>query len=251
MKFISPSQTIQIAIANIINSAFDISLDPSKILIDVCYPKYDAHYTSAISLSISNRLGIGALKIAEEIVKACSQNLEISLQWQIRALGKGWLNIFLSEQFISENLFALNDWQLDPIDILISPSINSPDPICQYAYARCCALIRLAHLLPDVDLEHSRTTKVLDFIEPAEISLLMKQFEIALFLENSKNLEKANLNRYKLSRSLAEIFLQFYDRCRIFGVSHEIAYRRLLLIRITQKLLTAIAPPEINYAMYL
>ncbi len=251
MKFISPSQTIQIAIANIISLAFDTSLDPSKILIDVCYPKYDAHYTSAISLSISNQLGISALKIAEEIVKACSQNLKISLQWQIRALGKGWLNIFLSEQFMSENLFALNDWQPDPIDILISPSIKSSDPICQYAYARCCALIRLAHLLPDVDLEHSRTTKVLDFIEPAEISLLMQQFEIASLLENSKNLEKANLNRYKLSRSLAEIFLQFYDRCRIFGVSHEIAYRRLLLIRITQKLLTAIAPPEINYAMYL
>ena len=251
MKFISPSQTIQIAIANIINSAFDISLDPSEILVDVCYPKYDAHYTSAISLSISNQLGISALKIAEEIVKACSQNLELSSQWQIRALGKGWLNILLSEQFISENLFALNDWQPDPIDISINPSINSPDPICQYAYARCCALIRLAHLLPDVDLEHSRTTKVLDFIEPAEISLLMQQFEIASLLENSKNLEKANLNRYKLSRSLAEIFLQFYDRCRIFGVSHEIAYRRLLLIRITQKLLSAIAPPEINYAVYL
>ncbi len=251
MKFIPPSQTIQTAIANIINSAFDISLDPRKILIDVCYPKYDAHYTSAISLAIANRLGISALKIAEEIVKACSQNLEISLHWQVRAVGKGWLNIFLSDQFIYENLFSLNDWQPNPIDISINPSINSPDPICQYAYARCCALIRLAHLLPTVDLELSRTSRALDFIEPAEISLLMQQFEIVSLLENSKSLEKVNLNRYKLSRSLAEIFLQFYDRCRIFGVSHEIACRRLLLIRITQKLLTAIAPPEINYAIYL
>ena len=250
MKFISPSQTIQIAIANIINSAFDISLDPSEILIDVCYPKYDAHYTSAISLSISNRLGIDALKIAEAIVQTCSQDLEIYSQWQVRALGKGWLNIFLSEQFISENLFALNDWQPNLINISINPSIDSPDPICQYAYARCCALIRLSRLLPTIDLVHSRT-RFLDFIEPAEINLLMQQFEIASLLENSKNLEKANLNRYKLSRSLAEIFLQFYDRCRIFGVSHEIAYKRLLLIRITQKLLSAIAPPEINYAMYL
>ena len=250
MKFISPSQTIQIAIANIINSAFDISLDPSEILIDVCYPKYNAHYTSAISLSISNRLGIDALKIAEAIVQTCSQDLEIYSQWQVRALGKGWLNIFLSEQFISENLFALNDWQPNLINISINPSINSPDPICQYAYARCCALIRLSRLLPTIDLVHS-LTRVLDFIEPAEINLLMQQFEIASLLENSKNLEKANLNRYKLSRSLAEIFLQFYDRCRIFGVSHEIAYKRLLLIKITQKLLTAIAPPEINYAMYL
>jgi arginyl-tRNA synthetase len=45
--------------------------------------------------------------------------------------------------------------------------------------------------------------------------------------------------------------LNFYDRCRIFGVDRDAVQRRLLLISITQKMLLAIAPPEINYAMYL
>ena len=87
-------------------------------------------------------------------------------------------------------------------------------------------------------------------LEPAEIGLLMQNLAIAAYLE-SENSTSSNKSRTKLSRSLAESFLQFYDHCRIFGVNREVALRRLLLIRITQKLLLAIAPPEINYAMYL
>jgi arginyl-tRNA synthetase len=253
MKFISSSRTIQTAIAIAINSQFRILLDPREILLKICYPKYDAHYTSAIALTIANRLNLNPLEIADAIAQTCSQNPEISSQCQIQSFGKGWLNISLSEKYISKNLLDLENWQIDGIadcegfwqkcDIPINPANNPPKTIVQYAYSRCCALIRLAHQNNVVAIHELPLN-----LEPAEVSLLMQNFAIADYLENENILP---LNKQKLSRSLAEAFLKFYDRCRIFGVSREIAARRLLLIRLTQKMLIAIAPPEINYAMYL
>ena len=253
MKFISPPRTIQIAIANAIRSIFEISLDPSQISLEICYPKYDAHYTSAIALAIANRLQQDPLQIADAIAQTCSQNLEISSQWKIQAFGKGWLNISLSEQYLIESLLSLDEWQIEGItncdgfwqksEIALVAVGNSTE---QYAYARCCALMLLAQQL-NVGASHELP---LHYLEPVEISLLMQNFAIADYLKSEHFLNN-HKSRMRLSRSLAESFLQFYDRCRIFGVSREIAMRRLLLISVTQKMLIAIAPPEINYAMYL
>jgi hypothetical protein len=79
----------------------------------------------------------------------------------------------------------------------------------------------------------------------------MRNLAITDYLENENILPLNRYKRQKLSRSLAEAFLHFYDRCRIFGVDRDAVQRRLLLISITQKMLLAIAPSEINYAMYL
>ncbi len=246
---------MQIAIAIAINSEFRISLDPKEIVLEIGYPKYDAHYTSAIALAISHRLGINAVEIADAIAETCLQNQEISSQWQIQSFGKGWLNISLREQYIAESLCSLENWQIEGItncdgfwqksEIILSPIENSTE---QYVYTRCCALMRLAKQL-NVGAIHELPLYLI-VLEPVEISLLLQNLAIADYLE-SDNSSNSHKSRMKLSRSLAESFLQFYDRCRIFGVSRDIAIRRLLLIRVTQKMLIAIAPPEINYAMYL
>ncbi len=253
MKFIAPSRTLQIAIAIAINSEFQLLLDPSEISLEICYPKYDAHYTSAIAFSLANRLQREPVQIADAIAKTCSQNLEIFAQSQISAFGKGWLNIIFSEQYIAEILLFLENLRIEGItncdgfwqkhEIVLIPIGNSTE---QYVYARCCALMRLAKQF-NVGAIHELPLH----LEPVEISLLMRNLAIADYLadENSSPLNRQK--QQKLSRSLAEAFLQFYDRCRIFGVPHEIAIKRLLLIRITQKMLLAIAPSEINYAMYL
>ena len=263
MNFISPSRIIQITIADAINLVFGTLIAPREISLEVAYPKYEAHYTSAIALAIANRLNLSPFQIAEAIALTCSQNPEITSQWQIQALSKGWLNIFLSEQYIAEILLALEQWQIEGLtnyeglwkksDISIDFTDKSLDPIVQYAYARCCALIRLAqqnNLEMHVGAIHELPLHASLRLEPAEIGLLMQNLAIAAYLE-SENSVSSNKSRTKLSRSLADTFLRFYDCCRIFGVPREIAVRRLFLIRITQKLLLAIAPSEINYAMYL
>ncbi|TYQ28993.1 hypothetical protein PseudUWO311_02310 [Pseudanabaena sp. UWO311] len=264
MKFISPSRTIQIAIASAINSEFELLLDSREIALEICYPKYDAHYTSAIALSLANRLQRNPAQIADAIAQTCSQNPEISAQSQIGAFGKGWLNIVFREQYIAEIILFLENLRMEGIticngfwqksEIALIPVGNSTE---QYVYARCCALMRLAKQSKFLNvgaihelLLHLETDLEID-LEPVEISLLMRNLAIADYLadENSSPLNRQK--RQKLSRSLAETFLHFYDHCRIFGVPHEIAIKRLLLISITQKMLLAIAPPEINYAMYL
>jgi len=249
--FKSPSRTIQTAIALAINAEFKLLIDSQEIALEICYPKYGVHYSSVIALAISHRLGIEAIQIAKKIAKKA-----VFPQWQIQAFGKGWLNISLSNQFMIENLSILVDWQIEGMDncdgfwqkrnMAISP--NSPEPILQYAYARCCALIRLAHR---ENLCCSQP-EVIEKMESVEISLLMQILAIADYLENENILTSTRqINRQKLSRSLAVAFLQFYNRCRIFGVDHAARHRRMLLLRITQKFLVAIAPSDINYAMYL
>ena len=257
MKFISPSRTIQIAIALAIDSEFKLLLDPREIALEICYPKYEAHYTSAIALSLANRLQRNPVQIADAIAQTCSQNPEISAQSQIRAFGKGWLNIVFSEKYIAEILLFLEHLRIEGItncngfwqkcEIVLIPIGDSTE---QYVYARCCALMRLAQQL-NVGAIHELPLHLIADLEPVEISLLMRSLAIADYLADENGSPLNRQKKQKLSRSLAEAFLQFYDRCRIFGVPHEIAIKRLLLISITQKMLLAIAPPEINYAMYL
>ncbi|PZO43846.1 MAG: hypothetical protein DCF19_04245 [Pseudanabaena frigida] len=271
MKLISPSRIIQIAIALAINENFKLLLDPREIALEICYPKYGVHYTSAIALAISHRVGIEAIQIAEKIAKKvteaiaenCSQNPQIFAEWKIKSCDKGLLNIYLSERYLGDSLHTLMSWQLDnesfeissdrrPLwqkrNISISTSQPSLEPMQQYAHARCCALIRLQDRTAKENSLQSKNISKIESIEPEEVSLLLRNLAIADYLENENILP---LNRQKLSRSLAEAFLQFYDRCRVFGVDRYAVQRRSLLLRVTQKFLVAIAPPEINYAMYL
>ncbi len=268
--FKSPSRIIQAAIAKAINTEYELVLNSREIVLEICYPKYGVHYTSAIALAIAHRLDIDAMLIGKKIVENCSQPLEIAAQWQIKLWDKGLLNICLSEIYLSDSLDILMSWHLEEKtfeisgdqpnlwqkrNIFINPANQAPEPIPQYAHARCCALIRLSNIYIEDPLHHQTIDKI-ELIEPAEISLLLQNLAIADYLENENTLPLSRtvskqVNRQKLSRSLAEAFLQFYDCCRIFGVDCYAVQRRLLLLRVTQKFLVAIAPPEVHYAIYL
>lgn len=266
--FKSPSRIIQTAIAIAISSEFQLVVDPKEISLEICYPKYGWHYTLAIALAISHRLGIAASQIAEKIIENCSQHSEIFAQWQIKSSVKGLLNIYLNEKYLDDSLHALMSWRLDEgafeisgdhptlwqkHEIYRSSTKQPPDQMQQYAHARCCALIRLIDKTYIEDVLHHQTIGKKELMEPAEISLLLQNLAIADYLENENILPATRQinNRQKLSRSLAGAFLDFYDRCRIVGVDPNAVQRRSLLIRVTQKFLVAIAAPEVNYAIYL
>ena len=122
----------------------------------------------------------------------------------------------------------------------------------QYAYARCCALMRLAER-ENLWVKDESFPNILSYLETAEINLLMQNFAIVNYI--ATDLENKSLSRFKdrskLWRLLAQTFLVFYDRCQIFGVSREVAMKRLFLIRVTQKLLLAITPQEFQLLEYL
>jgi hypothetical protein len=133
-----------------------------------------------------------------------------------------------------------------------------------YAYARCCAMLRLAARERLFDPQTPFRWQLLDseqnliLQEPAEMQLIMTQLAIAdqftcdrNSLASAQANLKANLKvRSKLCAALAKDFLNFYDTCRIFGLtqdsSRQIAPARIGLISLTQKLITFLAPPNMT-----
>jgi arginyl-tRNA synthetase len=187
VKYLSPLRIIQIAIADAIQCGFALEIEPDHIQIEIGYPKYDAHYSSSISLAIAHRQNAEPLAIAQEIAQICSQNLNISTQCQIEAVGKGWLNIKLNDQYLVKSLLNLDQlpiegieydhgfWQKPTLSIFSAEQIL--EPTIEYAYARCCALMRLAYR-DDPKFSQGLFT-FQEYIEPTEISLLIENLAIA------------------------------------------------------------------------
>lgn len=242
----NPLGAIRSAIAEAINRNFsELSIEIShKISFEIGYPKYKTHFTSAIALTLAGYLKLDVLPIAKVIAEP---NYDSAVtQWQIQAVGKGWLNISLQDQYLASALLNLSR----PQDaVLLSPQdAKIPESRLQYVYARCCALLRLAANYQDFNKNKACMPKFNNCLEP-EIILLLRNLVIADYLENKAS---ARRDRGKiLLRSLATDFLSFYDQCRIFGVSADIAYRRILMIEVTRKMIVRLSDPEITYAEYL
>ena len=252
----SPLGALRSAIAEAINDNFlPVSREIfNKISLEMCHPKYEAHFTSAIALTLAGSLKLDALQIAEAIALTCSQRTEVSSQWQIQALGKGWLNIFLQHEYLAK---ALRDLSLLPISE-VNAGAERPEPRLQYVYARCCALLRLAIDYQDFSNDKGCMPQFKDCLEPVELILVLRNLAIADYLADYLKYGGNNVShksreklRKNLLRSLATDFLSFYDQCRIFGVSHNIAYRRILIIETTRKMVLRLSAPEIAYAEYL
>ncbi len=243
MRFTTPLQQIQIAIATATTQLFKIALVPNQIVVDIAYPKYAADYTCVIALRLTNSLpSLTPFAIAEAIAQHCSQDQDFANKFAISAIGKGWLNISMTPSYRLKTLVSLDYW--NPEQQNISDSVDLDDST--YVYARCHALLRLADqacLSPQ-----NLCLNTLDN-EPAAIALLLQNLAIADYLQNP-NIQTLQLT-HKLRRSLVTTFLDFYRQCRIFGVNEDLVQTRIYLIRITQKLILAIAPPHVTYKSYL
>lgn len=271
MSINSPLQVFRLQISQAIQELWAIALTseqitsnqitPDQIRIDIAESHYAAHFSSSIAIAIAPQLHLEPLVIAERITEACQNP-------QMQAVGKGWLNLTLQEDFILENLHQLLIWQPDYLtqqrnlwrrNDLGTNSGLAPVIEHEYAYARCCALIRLA-TREKLDVFRLVNTQKFsfppDYVDLAELELCLAILAIADdVLTDCQNLSPVTSKSAKLWRSrharLSNKFLKFYDHCPIFGVSQAIALRRLILISITQKLFLAIAPADIDYAPYL
>ncbi|MDX2256904.1 MAG: DALR anticodon-binding domain-containing protein [Pseudanabaenaceae cyanobacterium bins.39] len=275
---LTPAQYLQMAIASAIKQLFDLPYAPHNIEIKIAESRYNCHYTSAIAIAIapllrnlsaSNLTTFSPPQIAILIADVCQQQ---SAQFIIYApsQGKGWLNIELQPQYLASTLLEMDRWQIpnlvnhDGFWLRDQPECNAnspshsgfssqPNAQIQYAYARCCGLLRLAYNHVGSPLTFAKiTSDQIGWSDRYEINLLLHNLAIVDYLHTA-NYTHSHHHKItqKLSISLSQSFLEFFDHCRIVGVTSAIAQTRTILARITQKHLLAIAPPTVDYAMAL
>ncbi|CAN1210972.1 hypothetical protein TUMEXPCC7403_12285 [Tumidithrix helvetica PCC 7403] len=232
------------------NESICARLKPAQLLVKAGYPKYSSdatcHYTTSVSLSLGNLCQLDPLIIANRLNGRLDAIADS--QFTAKVSEKGWLNFELSDRFLIDCLAALYDWQPDSH---INTNYEAPWEV-QYAYTRCCALLRLAEregLLRDRQIpfrwQPFEPKQKFLFQEPVEIQLVMAQLAIADRLTHASASISAPMT-LKLCEALAKSFLSFYDAYRIFGVSQNQAVIRVSLLCLTQKLLIFLAPAPVT-----
>ena len=232
-------------------------------------------YRSAIALKLASLWQQSPLDIANQLMTSfatISQYTtgQICLEFSVEVVFPGWINFRLSDQGLAAWLQHLvhtklrlivvhgegrEDGEVNSPSSPLSPSSLFP---VQYAHARCCSLLRLAHRqglikLKDLDfitldwqlLEPNPIPWLNDdqaalrLVDPAEKRL------IAQILDSRDALsDPGQLSQRKLASALSNEFERFYSNCRIWGEvkieTPKLAQARLGLVAVTQALLRSL-----------
>ena len=244
-------------------------------------------YRSAIALKLAPLWQQSPLDIANQLVTSfatISQYTagQICLEFCVEVVFPGWINFRLSAQGLAAWLQHLVDTKLriivahgegredgevnsplsssSPSSSSSSSSPSSPSSLfpVQYAHARCCSLLRLAHRqglikLKDLDFKTldwqllepnpipwlNDDQAALRLVNPAEKRL------IAQILDSRDALsDPGQLSQRKLAGALSNEFERFYSNCRIWGEvkieTPKLAQARLGLVAVTQALLRSL-----------
>ncbi|WP_337907201.1 DALR anticodon-binding domain-containing protein [Iningainema tapete] len=207
-----------------------------------------------------------ALEIANAIASHISRNFNKEFQLQI--VSPGWIHFELTHPFLAAWLQGLVEevgeqggrrtleqgnrgagemmnLNSPPLPDSLSPSLTNSQTLftAQYAHARCCSLLRLAHQegliksrlqpIPWLCEEHLR------FNHPASWGLISKLVEV---VDLEFSCPRSPTAWEKVTLSLAQAFLCFWDNCRIWGETRtefpELAQSRLGLVMATQSVLS-------------
>ncbi|WP_162139238.1 DALR anticodon-binding domain-containing protein [Pseudanabaena sp. PCC 6802] len=247
---ISLTRLLQIQLAEAIQIALgidriyaEIPVKPYVTKQSESYQSNTYHYTSPIALSLAHQVGRSSLEIARDIDRGM-EKLSCD-RFSTAVEGEGWLNFRLSDRLIAESLYALSQ-------TLKENEIATPDQpqnfpgytYVQYAYARCCALLRLARQLELMGDWHDFSWQLLD---PTGNLYLRESVEMRLalclvdFEKRSKLDELERKRAIKLSKNLAANFLDFYDTCRIASAARDLSEARMGLVATTQKVIAYLA----------
>lgn len=178
---------------------------------------------------------------------------ELRLNFQVEVVFPGWLEFRLTDHSLAAWLQNLIN--ADFVKLANKPLKNTYYCFSvQYAHARCCSLLALAHqqgliILKDGQLlepypipwlqdesEAIAQSKQLCLVHPAEKRLIALVLDI---LEAGENLEQRR--GLKLALALSQAWEEFFKHCRIWGEvktqTPKLAQARLGLVAVTQKLL--------------
>jgi arginyl-tRNA synthetase len=226
-----------------------------SITVKSCFAGYQnlhSHYTCAIAFSLAHQLGRSPLSVAQMLAEPISEL--VGDRFRVVVAGDGWLNFDLWDWFMAENLSTLSHVletereRITRTAVLTSGATNSFPGYThvQYAYARCCALLRLAQQQELIGDLQTFSWQLLDpegglYLRSAMEQrlagcLLAVSDEIGQNSVSSHKLDRHVVNQLskksgkKLSKNLAANFLDFYDSCQILSADRGIAMARIGLV---------------------
>lgn len=269
-------------------------LVPETIPMHRVFDRNYVMYRSAIALRLSPYLQQSACDIANQLVASFPTVIhdsaqQIVLGFTVEVEPSGWINFWLSDRTLATWLQHLteispgrglketepNHWhrknpnRMQPKQLLQSQNDRHNLFPIQYAHARCCSLLRLAHQyglvqLTDAELKTANWQFVepnpipwlnenqgvdpaqipLRLVHPAERRLLAQLLEVQ---DGFASLER--LRAVKLASTLSQEFERVYSSCRIWGEvkiqTPKLAQARLGLIAVTQKLLRSLLQDQL------
>lgn len=228
-------------------------------------------YRSAIALKIAPLWQLSVSDIANQLVSSFltinwDSADQICLDFSIEVLSSGWIDFRLNDQglatWLQHRIYAFAP-PASPLPLLKSVTSDNFFPL-QYAHARCCSLLGLAHTqglieLTDLDFntvnwqlvepnpipwlnddEGGDTTQLrLRLVHPAEQRLIAQILDVQDVMS-----EQSQRSAVKLATALSKAFEKFYSQCRIWGEvksqTPKLAQARLGLVLLTQTLLRSL-----------
>lgn len=248
-------------------------------------------YRSAIAFKLAPLAQRPALDIANQLVASfptSNQNTTESmcLDFSVEVVSPGWINFRLSEQSLATwlqhlvEISSLGDGKQAEMGSLEMLDRNHREQLdkgqksrqnlflLQYAHARCCSVLRLAHQqglikLRDLDFktlsliephpipwlndDHQTNTGQmrLQLVHPAERCLITQILDL---LDEISDSEQRHLA--KLAIALYNAFENFYSSCRIWGEvktqTPKLAQARLGLVGVTQVSLRSLLQDQLS-----
>lgn len=219
--FLLPTQEIKKIVGLGVKHS-QIYKDEYKFSLRFCDRSYEHHYTSAIAHQLSSKIQKSPLEIAQIIYSELPVNSKLA----IALTPEGIFNFTLTDTYISE---CLHNIEISDLALNFIPQLqNFPQYThTQYAYSRCCALLRLAE---SVDIK-------------PQIRLSVNLIAIAESLHPDNQLNSSQA--IKQCQKLTANFLEYCDRTAIMEVLN------VQVIQIAKKLIYTLASGYIDLPEYL
>ncbi|MFP4008343.1 MAG: hypothetical protein ACLFV6_10125 [Spirulinaceae cyanobacterium] len=214
-------------------------------------------YRSAIALQLSGKHSEAVLEIAQSLVKMAMQQQS---EWEFQVIGGGWIEGKLCDRaFVDWLQYSLEDEPVaDALPNREIPLTAELFPI-QYAHARCCSLLQMAHRSRIIELVNPDAAPPWHWRKPQRVFenasiCLQHPVEWALLGQIWDVLDGVAIApetaQLKSARRLSEAWLQFERSCRIWGEVQrnqpQLAQMRLGLVAIAQKLLWRLLREHLN-----
>lgn len=205
---------------------------------------------------VSQQQAVKTLQLPLSLPFDFKKEPELFLNFQVEVVSPGWIEFRLTDRSLADwlqNLISANSVKLPN-----NPAKNTLNCFSvQYAHARCCSILALAHqqgliILKDGQLmepypipwlqdkpEATDQPKQLCLVHSAEKRLIAIVLDI---LEGSEKLDQRRGLKFALS--LSQAWEEFFKDCRIWGEvktqTPKLAQARLGLVAVTQRLLRSL-----------